>query len=360
MTIQQNLEQTNAAPVTIGTPVYRDGYGIDEKGYIAEIKAAPGNVFVIGRSMEKVESQYLIAWERLSVSEVSDGIAAPWIATAARYDIAPISEAAARDLLEKGRKSDADAIAQRQQEHRDREARVEAFRDQYRDKIPAWAKAVIVAEFERDDSDSMTDYFNTTTEKTVLLAFSSHTRNNFSEMRKAAANYAATAELADSGPEAEHRENYSMGAGYYLKTGHRYSDGWTVKKRVFYSGDKINDRAQLLPFGEWAIPENQPEPGTTRARSTGPKASTETPDNLPAEVVNGCTIYPRTHTKKGFRMFIVELPARVESDKFRDLLNTAKAARGWYSRKWGDSPAGFAFKDADAARKFAEGVRVNV
>ena len=47
-------------------------------------------------------------------------------------------------------------------------------------------KAVIVAEHERNESDSMTDYFGSVTDDLVILAPSKHTRNLFSEMRKAA------------------------------------------------------------------------------------------------------------------------------------------------------------------------------
>lgn len=178
--------------------------------------------------------------------------------------------------------------------------------------VPKWAQSVIVAELHKNDSDLMTDYFNHTTEKTVLLAFSKHNRDLFSEMRKAAALFEPTAHLApgldkykvrlvwdhDSTDQAakdaafmdaretywkggyippswwrekygleagedvvtvhteaeaakwcaehgalagtvwrvdvekyEHREKYSMGAGYYLKDGSRDHSGWCVKKR---------------------------------------------------------------------------------------------------------------------------------
>ncbi len=60
---------------------------------------------------------------------------------------------------------------------------------------PGWAKAAIIAELEIDKSDSMTDYFATSTEKRVFLAWSSHTRDLFSEMRKAAATFGPTAHL---------------------------------------------------------------------------------------------------------------------------------------------------------------------
>lgn len=94
---------------------------------------------------------------------------------------------------------------------------------------PAWAKAVIMARRKVDDSDPMTDYYGHTTDKTVVLCFSKHTRNNFQELKNAARLYADTAHLADApAEEVEHRENYSMGGGYYLGTSrHR---GWEVYK----------------------------------------------------------------------------------------------------------------------------------
>lgn len=108
---------------------------------------------------------------------------------------------------------------------------------------PSWAKAVIIAEHEVNQSDAMTDYFGSRTDKRLLLAFSSTDRNNFTEFRQAAKNAAETAELADLGQDGEHRENYTGGAGYYLGR-HRYS-GWKISKErlggqffpVFADGD---------------------------------------------------------------------------------------------------------------------------
>lgn len=60
---------------------------------------------------------------------------------------------------------------------------------------PVWAKALIVAEYEADKTDIMTDYFATSTTRTVALAWSKHTKDLFSEMRKAAAKFSETAHL---------------------------------------------------------------------------------------------------------------------------------------------------------------------
>ena len=168
---------------------------------------------------------------------------------------------------------------------------------------PAWAKSLIVAEYETNESDMMTDYFATKTHVRIPLAWSKHNRDLFSEMRKAAATFKPTRHLgpgcdvwtarvvydipdapgyvvyngsaihdgdhcADREPRTftteaeartfvasqpelhqcyygealvsyrwqvtresiEHREKYSMGAGYYLKASGGYSTGWTVSK----------------------------------------------------------------------------------------------------------------------------------
>lgn len=73
----------------------------------------------------------------------------------------------------------------------------------------------------------------------------------------------------------------------------------------------------------------------------------------PPKPIESTTIGEYTHTKKGFQMFIVTLPGRVEREEYLKLLDTARSLGGWYSRKWGATPAGFAFKDLDQAREFS-------
>lgn len=52
-------------------------------------------------------------------------------------------------------------------------------------------------------------------------------------------------------------------------------------------------------------------------------------------------------------MFIAILSDRVERGEFDRLRDAAKALGGWYSRPWGKTPGGFAFKDEAAAREFS-------
>jgi hypothetical protein len=98
--------------------------------------------------------------------------------------------------------------------------------------IPASCPAVIVAEYEVDDSDSMTDYFasHTDDDSVCVLALSKHDRNNFAEFRNAAAlsDIPEVKALAEYKSENEHRENYSMGHGLYLSA--NYRSGWTIRK----------------------------------------------------------------------------------------------------------------------------------
>lgn len=101
----------------------------------------------------------------------------------------------------------------------------------FEDHAPADTKAVIIAELMQDDSDSQTDYFGGHTVRTVVLSFSKHKRDLFPEMRKAAATSTIPGirELATAPENYEHREKYSMGAGYYI--GHARYSGWRISKR---------------------------------------------------------------------------------------------------------------------------------
>ncbi|MDR0572992.1 MAG: fusion protein, partial [Tannerella sp.] len=114
--------------------------------------------------------------------------------------------------------------------------------------IPEDAKAVIVAELHEDKSEPMTDYYGYRTQRTVILGFSTHTRDLFSEMRKVAANFEETAYLAIENGKYEHREKYSMGAGYYL--GESKYSGWTIQKERYGSREQFIERYALTAGDE--------------------------------------------------------------------------------------------------------------
>ena len=73
----------------------------------------------------------------------------------------------------------------------------------------------------------------------------------------------------------------------------------------------------------------------------------------PVSVISGSAhIEKHTHTKKGFQMFLVVMADHVDRDDFNRLRDEAKTLGGWYSRKWGSTPCGFAFKDQSIAEQF--------
>ena len=211
---------------------------------------------------------------------------------------------------------------------------------------PAWAKAAIIAEYDEDASDTMSDYHNHRTTRVVVLGWSKHTRDLFPEMRKAAATFEDTAHLADAPESAEHREKYSMGAGFYLKDGWRDSTGWGVKKRDLCRRD---DGTVTLSTGAADLEISDAAKG--KAAPVKPAAPASGASNASGLF----SIEQHTHTKRGFEMWIATMTERVERDDYNRFLAAAKALGGWYSRKWGTTPAGFAFKSAEAARQFVEG-----
>jgi len=332
---------------TVGTAIYDTRvYSANSNGWIAEVSEIDKdtNIYSLSHGLHRQTHEVTVVYEGGDFVKMHLDDVKRFIQTAEQYNVPNITEDEAANRLADAQQKRRDAQLRQQRERIEREEALAAFHDSIRDKIPADAKAVLIAEMEIDDCDSMSDYFNVKTGRTIILGFSAHTRNNFKEMRKAALNNEETAFLAGADSDAEHRENYSMGAGYYLKDGHRYSTGWAIKKRTLSLHG--NDIAKSIPYGEWSVPAaSQPE------QSSQPK--TGEAEAKPFENVGGVQITERTHTKKGFQMFLCELPERVDSTAFQSLLREAKQLKGWYSRKWKDSPAGFAFKDNDAALKFA-------
>ena len=102
-----------------------------------------------------------------------------------------------------------------------------------------WAKACIVARRITIEKD----YYNThtTVNECVFLTWSKSTRDNFKEMRKAAALFSQTKDLAVGPPEYEHREKYSMGNGYYLAADRYFGEKWEVCKIKLSRGYPIVD-----------------------------------------------------------------------------------------------------------------------
>jgi hypothetical protein len=181
------------------------------------------------------------------------------------------------ELLQVAEAKEAKERQERMAEQEERQRQCKAFVAELERRRPPWAKAALIAEREIDDCDIMTDYFATKTGKRLILAWSKHERDLFPEMRKAAALAEETKHLATAGPEAEHREKYSMGAGYYLKAEGTYSTGWKVEK-VSLGGATSRSREYLFP-GEFRLAEEE---------------QTETPTK-PAEECNGYAVERREY-----------------------------------------------------------------
>ncbi|WP_419902080.1 LPD29 domain-containing protein [Kiloniella sp.] len=118
-------------------------------------------------------------------------------------------------------------------------------------------------------------------------------------------------------------ENYSAG-----KLGSTYPEGW---------GDSVGRQICDYRF-EWSEP------------------TPELPE-IKLSYSSNFAIEEHTHTKKGFQMFIVVNSERVERDVFDQQRELARGLGGWYSRKWGKTPAGFAFKMFDDALSFSQQIQ---
>lgn len=333
----ETLQEKQNAP-EIGTPVYNP-YS-HKVGYIAAIRESEIQTFTLGTGkMRPNRNQWTIVYSDesgnvITQDETPENIAESWVDVAARMNVEPCLNAP--ELLEIAKRQDNERHTERQRIADEINKRRAEYESEIAGKIPAWAKAVIIGQLKQDDCDTMSDYFNSRTVKTVILGFSKHTRNLFPEMRNAARNCPETADLADAPADAEHRENYSMGGGMYLKKEWRHRDGWQVSKQNLPDENK----ARAIPTGEWFVAEPAaPSP----AQSAG---------TIPGSMPDGWTISKHVHTRKGFDMWICTLADRVARDVFDDLLSQARALGGWYSRPWKGTPGGFAFKSEDKAREF--------
>ena len=147
-------------------------------------------------------------------------------------------ETAALLTKAKEKKAEAERKVKEAREEYERIAKIGAER--LRPLIPTDAKAAIIGTLRVSECDSYTDYYDYSIVRTVILGFSKHTRNLFSEMRKHAANFEGTAYLVEYNADYEHRENYSMGDGMYL--GRNKYSGWTVEKEPIYDLEKFIER----------------------------------------------------------------------------------------------------------------------
>ena len=147
----------------------------------------------------------------------------------------------------------------------------EIGRKRFAEIFPEDAQAVIVARLRQNESDSYTDYYSYSTQRTVIIGFSKHKRDIFSEMRKHASNFEETAYLAEFNEEYEHREKYSMGDGYYLGKS-KYS-GWIIEKEPVYKRENTIEEFAYTAGNEDNIHINKNGGTTPPSKPTGGKAN---------------------------------------------------------------------------------------
>jgi hypothetical protein len=131
---------------------------------------------------------------------------------------------AARDLIREITAEHTQQLAAQQREaaRQARQQRIQQGREILAQLAPG-AEYFIVANLQRDDSDTMTDYFHTTTIQTHVLATSKHGKALFAEMRKAAARFEHTRHLGTGCDEYTPRiiacQDYVGSSGHYVHKG---------------------------------------------------------------------------------------------------------------------------------------------
>lgn len=101
--------------------------------------------------------------------------------------------------------------------------------------VPGSVKAVIVADLYEDESDSMTDYFNTKVKSRFFLAFSATQRNNMRELEKSCHNWGETKNLLKKEDTVKHTDGHSYLPDYFIG-----SDRWNGLKVHKISFDPEN------------------------------------------------------------------------------------------------------------------------
>lgn len=189
------------------------------------------------------------------------------------------------------------------------------------------------AQFQYGSFDSMQDLYETTNRRDdipqVKYVFCDF---DFSDDLKQAAYEWARANLNYEG-DSENLPALYSDVKHYERLGGEFAS--TTIYRVLNGSAYTHDGEKRATFWD------------TRATP----AATVTP---PPEVKAG-GITKIFHTKMQKDIFIVSLAEKVERATYDALLEKAKSFGGWYSRAWGESPAGFAFKDEGDAQQFASG-----
>lgn len=153
------------------------------------------------------------------------------------------------DLTARTIKQEEERRQVKEQAEKERREAIERGREVAARLIPQGAKGLIVAVLKVDDSDPYSDYYNTKETDAHILAVTMHTRDLFPEMRKAAAVFEPTKDLATADASKEQRNRYTGGGGYYLGDW----TGWRVRKEVFYKSGISDHDLELLGRGKHSL-----------------------------------------------------------------------------------------------------------
>jgi hypothetical protein len=185
-------------------------------------------------------------------------------------DLRPVED---KRRTEEEKKAAADRMAASLEASRERERALEACHAAILAKRPPWARALIVATLQEDKSDAQTDYFGHQDVRHVAIGWRSGEREDFKQMRQAAATFPETAHL---GPGRDHwtarvvvgelpAPGYVVTGGQSLHTGtysHWHNDlypqSWeppsfqTEEEARAYIAEK--GEPQTIHFGDVAVP----------------------------------------------------------------------------------------------------------
>lgn len=225
------------------------------------------------------------------------------------------------------------------------EAKTQKEADEYQRKVsegmklvnvPKDAQAIIIGRLVDgpEGANETSDYQSNT--KLIYLAYSTHTKNLFSELRSASRNAMEVHHLIEAPKSWEHRNKPSSGIQYSLRA--PYS-GWEVTKITLKqeNASTLEKLAIAAYEGRYCCEVSEPVNQADFA-SVGFHPIQET-----------------MHTKKGHQLFVVELEERVDRPTYDAYLEKAKENNGYYSgyRRDGAIP-GFQFKTMEEAEKFVQ------
>lgn len=129
--------------------------------------------------------------------------------------------------------------------------------------MPADVQGVIVAELNKTEyTDHTYECRETTSVRTVILGFSTTSRNGFGELRKAARNLPETAYLTEYNKDYEHRyPGFTLGRSPY--------SGWSIHKMTHYTREGFIERLAYIAGDENNIRLTSPKPERTPEQEQG-------------------------------------------------------------------------------------------